>query len=91
MSSSGLRSAFAWSVGVLFALLVLGPVDTPVSFVSLATLALAAVMAWSLLRPAAAGPRGVGRRLTVAGHRVGAMRSFDPDAAGRPRPRAPGV
>jgi hypothetical protein len=91
MSSSWLRSASAWPVAALLALLVLGPVDAPVSFVSLATLAIAAVVAWSLLRPAAAGPRGAGVRLAVASHRVGAMRSFDPDAPGRPRPRAPGA
>jgi Family of unknown function (DUF6412) len=78
-------------VAVRVALLLLGPAGSPVNLASIAALAIAAVVAWSLLRPSQSSPYGVGRRVPVPTHIVGPMRSSHPDAAGRPRPRAPGA
>ena len=77
---------FAW---LMAAVVVLGAAPTPAA--SLAALVIAVVLAWSLVRPAPTRTLGVGRRLAVARPVVEPRRSFDPDAAGRPRPRAPGA
>jgi hypothetical protein len=77
---------FAW---LMAAVVVLGVAPTPSA--SLAALLIAVVLAWTLVRPAPARALGVGRRPAAARPVVEPRRSFDPDAAGRPRPRAPGV
>ena len=90
MPSTWLLRACAWLVAAQL-VLVVDVTGSPGYVAAVATLVAAAVVAWSLLRPATAGRPGFRYGFAVAGHVVGAMRSFDPDAAGRPRPRAPGV
>jgi Family of unknown function (DUF6412) len=80
--------AFAW---LIVGLLVLVPAGAPTPAASFAALVIAVVLAWSLVRPASTRTLGVGRRPAVARPVVEPRRSFDPDAAGRPRPRAPGA
>ena len=77
---------FAW---LMAAVVVLGAAPTPAA--SLAALVIAVVLAWSLVQEAPTRTLGAGRRLAVARPIVEPRRSFDPDAAGRPRPRAPGA
>jgi Family of unknown function (DUF6412) len=91
MLSMWLRGGPAWLVAALFVLHLLSPTGSPVDIASIAALAIAAVVVWSVLRPAANRPCRAGRSLPETTHIVGPMRSFDPDAAGRPRSRAPGA
>jgi hypothetical protein len=96
----------AWLLATLVALLALGSAvsvgsaglagsagmaGSPVNLAALAVLALGAALMWSLWRPPTRTPFGVGRRIPTAAHLRGPLRSTDPDAPGRPRPRAPGV
>ncbi|MFG2039237.1 DUF6412 domain-containing protein [Dactylosporangium sp. NPDC048998] len=83
----------SWSLTTLFA--AWASVVTPADVVAVATAVLAAlavVLAARLVAGAPAAParlRAVPARARAArGHSI---RSVDPDAAGRPRPRAPGV
>ena len=95
MLSTWLRGAsaslVAAPIALHLALHLLGPDGASVNLASIAALAIAAIVVCSLLRPSANSPYGVGRRPPVPTHMVGPMRTFDPDAAGRPRPRAPGA
>ncbi|MGI5244101.1 DUF6412 domain-containing protein [Dactylosporangium sp. CA-139066] len=83
----------SWSLTTLFA--AWASVSTPADLVAVATAVLAAiavVLAARLVAAAPAGPvrvRAVPARARAA--RGQSIRSADPDAAGRPRPRAPGI
>ena len=87
--------AIGWSHRILAwlvdALVLLGPASFPTPAASFAALVIAVVLAWSLVQKAPTRTLGAGRRLAVARPIVEPRRSFDPDAAGRPRPRAPGA
>jgi uncharacterized protein DUF6412 len=74
---------------LMAAVVVLGAAPTPAA--SLAALVIAVVLAWSFVQKAPTRTLGAGRRLAVARPVVEPRRSFDPDAPGRPRPRAPGA
>jgi hypothetical protein len=91
MPSTWLHRASAWLIAASVALLLLGQVGASADLAAFAALAIAAVVAWSLLRPSADRRYDAGRRLLVAANAAGPMRSSDPDAPGRPRPRAPGA
>jgi hypothetical protein len=91
MLSTWLRGSSAWLVAAIVALLLLGSADSPVNLATIAALAIAAVVVWSVPRPSANSQYRLGRLRPVPTHIAGPMRSFDPDAAGRPRPRAPGA
>ncbi|MEV6926837.1 DUF6412 domain-containing protein [Dactylosporangium sp. NPDC051485] len=83
----------SWSMTTLFAAWM--SVATPADLVAVATAvltALAVVLAARLVAGAPATPalvRAVPARARAA--RGQTIRSADPDAAGRPRPRAPGI
>jgi uncharacterized protein (DUF58 family) len=91
MLSMWLRRASPWLIAAQLALLLLEPAGAPVNLAAIAALAVAAVVVWSLLRPPSNSPYGVGRGVPVPTHLVGPMRSSNPDAPGRPRPRAPSL
>jgi hypothetical protein len=75
MPSTWLRRASAWLIAALAALLLLGTAGSPVNLASIAALAIAAVIAWSHLRPSANSLQTIGRWLPVSTHIVGPMRS----------------
>jgi hypothetical protein len=84
-----LRRTVGWLTAALVALLVLGPAGSPVQLFSVAALAVAVVLTWSLVRPSGRTRHAVGRRHLAPVRVVAPVRSSDPDAAGRSRPRAP--
>ena len=85
-----LRAQLLWLACVAAGVAAIGSADLT-SAVAAATLVVAALLTWHV---AAALPVGQARRLRDAtvrerARRTGVVRQCDPDAAGRPRPRAP--
>ncbi|MFB9177111.1 DUF6412 domain-containing protein [Dactylosporangium sucinum] len=82
----------SWSMTTLFA--AWSSVTTPGDVVAVATAVLAALAIVLAMRLMANPPAGDTRArvvpVRVRAGRVSRIRSADPDAAGRPRPRAPG-